>query len=339
MRIAVLGLLLRACSRARRRAADTTYTVYYCRGPAGQAASATVSPPSVARRCSPTACPGGGLVLGPAGAPVRELEGMGISTRSVQHAARLLRALPHGRAEQLLQLDAASRCRTTQAGRRENCWTMGSPPCSSLGDGQRLARLGASAPTGSTPPGWRCGSTATRSRAAATEHSRGSLRRLDAVLADRRPVFTGTPSGDLLDTARPSTGVRTCPTRPPMPAAALPGDAGGRRGKPTLTRLVDDNGGRTPETGREVSSRSPAGGPVNTGADRSASTASRRWSATRGAHHAAARRGLQSIQSARPGVSMPSWPTADAVETGPSPGLRRPGFLSSSRSPGPPRPA
>ena len=71
------------------------------------------------------------------------------------------------------------------------------------------------------------------------------LHRLDAVFADRQdPVFTGTPSGDLLDTSQPLTGVRS--------VSYSASDAGGGLYQATLvvdgaaavTQVVDDNGGR-----------------------------------------------------------------------------------------------
>src|ERR671922_2326352 len=80
MRIAGLGLLLAAlwCAPAR---ADSTYTVYQCRGPSGQAATAdgltAVSPKAPLAN----ACPASGLSSGPPSQPFGQLEGMGIFYR------------------------------------------------------------------------------------------------------------------------------------------------------------------------------------------------------------------------------------------------------------------
>jgi hypothetical protein len=74
------------------------------------------------------------------------------------------------------------------------------------------------------------------------------VHRLDAVLSDRLdPVLNGTPSGDLFDTARPLTGVRS--------VSYSASDAGGGLyqatlevdGSPALSQVVDDNGGRCRE--------------------------------------------------------------------------------------------
>jgi hypothetical protein len=244
MRIAVLGTLLAllACAPA---AADETYTVYYCQGPSGQAASVegltAVSPKAPLAN----GCPAGGLVAGPPAQAFGQLEGMGIyyrvpqNTRLVSYTLYRTVALNNYFNWTLLE-DT-----NTQIGaRREICFTIGSPPCSNLGDGQ-VSSASAVGHDGTDTPGlalWvdcnpaPCSGDGARPRVA--------LHRLVAVLADRSaPVFTSAPSGDLLDTSRPLSGVRSL--------SYSAADAGGGLyeamlevdGNTVLTQLVDDNGG------------------------------------------------------------------------------------------------
>ena len=61
----------------------------------------------------------------------------------------------------------------------------------------------------------------------------------------RTPCFTSTPSGDLLDTARPLTGVRSVSYSASDAGGGLyQADARWSTGAPASTQLVDDNGGR-----------------------------------------------------------------------------------------------
>src|SRR4051794_29871711 len=80
MRIAVLGTLLAlfACAAA---AADDTYTVYYCQGPSGQAASVEGMTAINGKALLVNGCPRSGLSSGPPALPFEQLEGMGISYR------------------------------------------------------------------------------------------------------------------------------------------------------------------------------------------------------------------------------------------------------------------
>src|SRR4051794_11772363 len=249
MRIAVLGTLLAllACAPA---AADDTYTVYYCRGPAGQAASVDGFTAISGKALLANACPGGGLSSGPPALPFESLEGMGISyrapasTRLVSYT--LYRTVSLNNYFNWTRFNAPDNF--GQATPVEYCWTMGSPPCSSLGDGGVTA---ASRVTGSGLDTAGLGLYVDCNPAPCSGNGaqpKVIMSRLDAVLADRLdPVFTGTPSGDLLDTAHPLTGVRS--------VSYSASDAGGGLyqailevdGSPALTRLIDDNGGRCRE--------------------------------------------------------------------------------------------
>jgi hypothetical protein len=246
MRIAVVGLLLAllCCAPA---AAEDTYTVYYCQGPSGQPASTAGLTAANAKAPLANACPRGGLSSGPpSGPPFGPLEGMGIiyrvpaGTRLVSYTLYRTVALNNYFNWTLVESP------TTSVGtRRETCWTIGSPACSDLGDGQ-VSQASAVGSDGIDTPGlalWidcnpaPCSGDGARPRVA--------LHRLLAVLADRSdPILTSPPAGDLLDTARPVSGLRS--------VSYSAADVGGGLyqamlevdGKVVLTQLVDDNGGR-----------------------------------------------------------------------------------------------
>jgi hypothetical protein len=249
MRIAVLGTLLALLASAP-AAADDTYTVYYCQGPSGQSASVEGMTAINGKALLANGCPRGGLSSGPPALPFESLEGMGISYRTP--ASTRLIAYTLYRTVSLNNYFNWTRFNVPdnfgQATPVEYCWTMGSPPCSSLGDGGVTA---SSRVTGSGLDTAGLGLYVDCNPAPCSGNGsqpKVIMSRLDAVLADRLdPVFTSTPSGDLLDTARPLTGVRS--------VSYSASDAGGGLyqallevdGAPALTQLIDDNGGRCRE--------------------------------------------------------------------------------------------
>ena len=248
MRIAGLGLLVAvlACAPAR---ADTTYTVSYCRGPAGQPASTDGLTAVSTKAPLASGCPAAALSSGPPTGSFGSLEALGMlyhvpsGTRLVSYT--LYRTVTLNNYFNWSLIETGDIASVGTAPRRETCWTMGSPACSSLGDGT-VSAASAVGHDGIDTSGlalWidcnpaPCGGDGARPRVA--------LHRLDAVLADRSaPVFTSPPAGDLLDASRPVSGVRSVTysatdTGGGLYQAALEVD-----GKVVLTQLVDDNGGR-----------------------------------------------------------------------------------------------
>ena len=244
-RIAGLGLLLAvlACAPAR---ADSTYTVYYCRGPAGQPASTDgLTAVDAAKAPLAGACPGGALSAGPPTGTFTTLQAVGIvyrvppGTRLTSYTLYRTVALNNYFNWSLIEDP------DTHGALRETCWTMASTPCSGLGDGQ-VSNASVVGHEGIDTGGlalWidcnpgPCSGDGARPRVA--------LHRLDAVLADRSdPVFTSPPAGDLLETSRPVSGVGS--------VSYSASDVGGGLyqaslevdGKTMLTQLVDENGGR-----------------------------------------------------------------------------------------------
>jgi hypothetical protein len=245
MRIGGLGLLLAvlACAPAQ---AEDTYTVYYCRGPAGQAAS-TDGLTAVDSTKAPlaSACPGGALSAGPPTGTFNTLQPMGIvyrvptGTRLTSYTLYRTVALNNYFNWSLIEDP------DTHGALRETCWTMASSPCSGLGDGQ-VSSTSAVGHDGIDTAGlalWidcnpnTCSGDGARPRVA--------LHRLDAVLADRSdPVFTSGPAGDLLDTSRAVAGVRSVTYSASDVGGGLYQASLEVDGKTMLTQLVDDNGGR-----------------------------------------------------------------------------------------------
>jgi hypothetical protein len=251
MRIAGMGLLLALifCVPA---AADDTYTVFYCRGPSGQAASVDGMTPVSGKALLANACPGSGLSSGPPALQFGNGEGMGIyyrvppNTRLVGYTLYRTVSLNNYFNWSLIEGTAEN---IGTAERREICWTMASVgTCSQLGDGRVSAasRVGASGIDTAGLSLWidcnpgNCSGNGTQPKV--------TMHRLDAVLADRSdPVFTSPPSGDLLDTQQPLTGVRS--------VSFSASDAGGGLyratlevdGVPVRTQVVDSNGGRCRE--------------------------------------------------------------------------------------------
>jgi hypothetical protein len=254
MRIAGLGLLLAVlwCAPAR---ADTTYTVYYCQGPSGQPASAEGFTPISGKALIAAGCPADGIASGPPALTFTQGEAMGLyyvappSTRLVGYTLYRTVGLNNYFNWSLIE-GVASNVGT--ATRRELCWTMAAVNrCSALGDGRvsPASRVGASGIDTAGLSLWiDCNPGEPPCGPDGAGHPRVVVHRLDAVLADRQdPVFTGTPSGDLLDTQRPLTGVRS--------VSYSASDAGGGLyqatllvdGAPAVTQVVDDNGGRCRE--------------------------------------------------------------------------------------------
>ncbi len=125
----------------------------------------------------------------------------------------------------------------------ERCWSFGG--CTALGDGKvssasRVAEAGLDAgaihgwidcnpgpcPAGSGPNAF-------------------SIHRADFTLADRTdPWFTSTPSGDLLDTSKPLFGARAASFSAQDKGGGLYAATLEVDGKPMVTQVIDDNGGR-----------------------------------------------------------------------------------------------
>jgi hypothetical protein len=255
MRIAVLGALLALIASAP-AAADETYTVYYCQGPSGQAASAEGLTPVNGKALLADGCPAGGLAAGPPALIFERGEGMGTyyrvptNTRLVGYTLYRTVGLNNYFNWSLIEGTVEDLGTAT---RREICWTMASVgTCSSLGDGRadagsRVADSGIDTAGLSLWIDCNSGGRGTCGPDG-VGHPRVVMHRLDAILSDRLdPVFNGTPSGDLLDTSRPLTGVRS--------VSYSASDAGGGLyqamlevdGSPALTQVVDDNGGRCRE--------------------------------------------------------------------------------------------
>src|SRR3954471_23776433 len=203
MRIIVLGTLLAllACAAA---AADDTYTVHYCQGPSGQAASDEGFTPVSGKALLASVCPAIGVASGPPALSFVQGEGLGIyyrvppSTRLVGYTLYRSVSLNNYFNWSLIE-GTAENVGTAQ--RREICWTMASiGTCSSLGDGRVSAasRVGGSGIDTAGLALWvdcnpgPCSPNGSQPRVV--------VHRLDALLSDRLdPVFNGTPSGDLLD--------------------------------------------------------------------------------------------------------------------------------------------
>jgi hypothetical protein len=245
MRIAGLGLLFAVlwCAPAR---ADSTYTVSYCRGPSGQAASIDGLTAVSAKAPLANGCPAGALASGPPTGSFSNLQAIGIvyrvpaGTRLTSYTLYRTVALNNYFNWSLIEDPA------THGAVREICWTMSSSaPCSNLGDGQ-VSSASAVSHDGIDTAGlalWidcnpePCSGDGARPRVA--------LHRLDAVLADRAaPVFTSGPAGDLLDTSRGVSGVRSISYSATDAGGGLFQAALEVDGKTMLTQLVDDNGGR-----------------------------------------------------------------------------------------------
>jgi hypothetical protein len=245
MRIAELGLLsaLLACAPAR---AEDTYTVSYCRGPAGQAASTDgLTAVDATKAPLASACPGGALSAGPPTGTFKALNAIGIvyrvppGTRLTSYTLYRTVALNNYFNWSLIEDP------DTHGALRETCWTMASTPCSNLGDGQ-VSNASAVSHDGIDTAGlalWidcnpgPCSGDGARPRLA--------VHRLDAVLADRSdPVFTNGPAGDLLDVSRPVSGVRSASYSASDVGSGLYQASLEVDGRTMLTQLVDDNGGR-----------------------------------------------------------------------------------------------
>src|SRR3954471_12988300 len=248
MRIAALGLLLAvlACASAR---ADSTYTVYYCRGPAGQSASTDGMTAAGPKGPLANGCPGAGLSSGPPSEAFGSLEQLGIlyhvppGTRLTSYT--LYRTVALNNYFNWSLIEAGDIAEVGTAPRRETCWTMGSPACAGLGDGavSSASAVGHDGIDASGLALWidcnpaPCSGDGARPRVA--------LHRLDAVLADRSaPVYTSPPAGDLLDTSRPVSGVRSVSYSATDSGGGLYEAALEVDGRTMLTQLVDDNGGR-----------------------------------------------------------------------------------------------
>jgi hypothetical protein len=248
MRIAGLGLVLAvlACAPAR---ADSTYTVYYCRGPSGQSASTDGMTAAGPKGPLSSACPGNGLSSGPPTESFGSLEQLGIlyhvpaGTRLVSYT--LYRSVSLNNYFNWSLIEAGDISEVGLAPRRETCWTMGSPPCASLGDGT-VSSATAVGHDGIDTSGlalWidcnpaPCSGNGTQPKV--------TLHRLDALLADRSaPVFASPPTGDLLDASRPVSGVRSVTYSATDSGGGLFQASLEVDGKTMLTQLVDDNGGR-----------------------------------------------------------------------------------------------
>jgi hypothetical protein len=248
MRTAGLGLLLAVlwCAPA---SADSTYTVYYCRGPSGQPASIDgLAAPPASKAPVANGCPGSGLSSGPPMQPFAALDYLGIlyavppGTRLASYT--LYRTVTLNNYFNWSLIEAGTLGEVGTAPRRETCWTMASTPCSGLGDGT-VSNASAVGHDGINTSGlalWidcnpgPCSGNGTQPKV--------TLHRLDAVLADRSPpVFTSAPAGDLLDTSRPTSGVRSLTYSATDSGGGLYEATLEVDGRAALTQLVDDNGG------------------------------------------------------------------------------------------------
>lgn len=226
--------------------AEDTYTVHYCRTPAGSAADTTAFTDINAKARVGADCPAHGVSAGPPTADFGDLEGFGIRYR-VPPATRLVgydlyrtvRVTPNW--NYTLYRDSAD---GVEANIVERCW---SATCSGLGDGS-ASPASRVAERGIDRGGLELYIDCKPGPCSAGSEARVTLHRLDAILADRTdPAFTSAPSGDLLDSQRPVAGRRS--------VSFAASDSGGGvyqatievDGRAAVNQVVDSNGGRCHE--------------------------------------------------------------------------------------------